>query len=347
MEAESIDADQTDMTADRPNGRATSHDVAKKAGVSRATVSYVVNGVPGKVTAETRERVLAAAAALGYTQYGPGRTLKSGVSDVVLFVLNDLPVGHALNTLLDELEAKLAEHGLSLVLFRVSEHGNPVSRVWREIGPCAVLGLDAISDADARAMREAELDVFRLDLQAGGQPGDLIQSQTDVGKAQVRFLAERGHEHVGYAYPEDPRVTHFASLRLEGAAAACEELRLPALDVRTVPLDLPGAIVAVEPWTSADSPITAVCAYNDGVAFALLAALRENRMRVPEDLAVIGVDNDPIGELLSPGLTTIDTRHAQVADELARLVIESRRGETPSIRPIPQRYEVIVRGSAP
>lgn len=346
MEAESVDLDQTDMT-DRPNGRATSHDVARLAGVSRATVSYVVNGIPGKVTVETRERVLAAAAELGYTQYGPGRTLKSGVSDVVLFVLNDLPVGHALNTLLDELETKLAEHGLSLVLFRVSEHGNSVSRVWREIGPCAVLGLDAISDADAREMRAAELDVFRLDLQAGGQPGDLLQSQTDVGKAQVRFLAERGHEHLGYAYPEDPRVTHFASLRLEGAAAACEELGLPALDVRTVPLDLPGAIVAVEPWTSADPPITAVCAYNDGIAFALLAAFRENRTRVPQDLAVIGVDNDPIGDLLSPGLTTIDTRHAQVADELARLVIESRRGETPSIRPIPQRYEVIVRGSAP
>jgi DNA-binding LacI/PurR family transcriptional regulator len=347
MEAKSLDEDQTDMTADRPNGRATSHDVAKKAGVSRATVSYVVNGVPGKVTTETRERVLAAAADLGYTQYGPGRTLKSGVSDIVLFVLNDLPVGHALNTLLDELEAKLAEHSLSLVLFRVSEHGNSVSRVWREIGPCAVLGLDAITDADAREMRDAELDVFRLDLQAGGQTGDLIQSQTDVGQAQVRFLAERGHEHLGYAYPEDPRVTHFASLRLQGAVAACQELGLAPLDIRTVPLDLPEATGAVEPWTTAGSPVTAVCAYNDGIAFALLAAIRENGMSVPDDLAVIGVDNDPIGQLLSPSLTTIDTRHVQVADELARLVIESRRGGSPSIRPIPQRYEVIVRGSAP
>ena len=331
----------------RSNGRATSRDVAKLAGVSRATVSYVVNGVPGKVTPETRERVLAAAAELGYTQYGPGRTLKSGVSDVVLFVLNDLPVGHALNSLLDELETKLAEHELSLVLFRVGDHGNPVSRVWREIGPCAVLGLDAITDADAGEMRDAGLDVFRLDLQASGQPGDLTQSQTDVGEAQVRFLAERGHERLAYAYPEDPRVSHFATLRREGARSACRDLGLPELEVRTVPLDLQGATTAVRPWTAADSPISAVCAYNDGIAFALLAAIRENGKRVPQDLAVIGVDNDPVGELLSPGLTTIDTRHVQVGDELARLVIEARRGTSPSIRPIPQRYDVVVRGSAP
>ena len=249
--------------------------------------------------------------------------------------------------LLDELETKLAEHELSLVLFRVGDHGNPVSRVWREIGPCAVLGLDAITDADAGEMRDAGLDVFRLDLQASGQPGDLTQSQTDVGEAQVRFLAGRGHERLGYAYPEDQRVTHFATLRLEGARSACRDLGLPELDVRTVPLDLHGAIAAVHPWTATDPPITAICAYNDGIAFALLAAIREHGKRVPEDVAVIGVDNDPIGELTSPGLTTIDTRHVQVGDELARLVIEARRGTSPSIRPIPQRYDVVVRGSAP
>ena len=61
-----------------------------------------------RITPETRERVLVAAAELGYSQFGPGRTLKSGRSDVVLFVLSDLPVGHALNSMLDELEAKLA-----------------------------------------------------------------------------------------------------------------------------------------------------------------------------------------------------------------------------------------------
>jgi DNA-binding LacI/PurR family transcriptional regulator len=330
-----------------PGRRVTSSDVAKKAGVSRATVSYVVNDVTDiRLTPETRARVLAAAAELGYSQYGPGRTLKSGRSDVVLFVLNDLPVGHALNSLLDELEAKLAENGLSLVIYRVGSRGNPVSRIWREIGPCAVIAMDAIDDRDAGEIRTAGVAVLRLNLRGGDEPGALIQSQTDVGAAQVRYLAERGHRRLGFAYPDDPRVESFASPRLEGARSAARELGLPDLDVRTIPLDPTTASIGVRPWTKPPRPISAICAYNDNVAFAVLAGLRHDGVAVPDEIAVIGVDNDPTGALVSPSLTTIDTRHVEVADELARLVTAGRTRPVPSIRAVPQPYSVIVRESA-
>jgi DNA-binding LacI/PurR family transcriptional regulator len=329
-------------------GRVTSADVARRAGVSRATVSYVVNGlVSVKVAPETRERVLAAAAELGYSQYGPGRTLKSGRSDVVLIVLNDLPVGHALNSMLDELEAKLAASDLSLVIFRVSARGNPLSRIWREIGPCAVIGMESIGELDATEMQAAGTDVIRLVLQGGDEPGVLTQSQAEVGEAQVRYLASRGHTRIGYAYPDDPRVESFAALRLKGATQACQALDLPGLDVRIIPLDRDAATAAVRPWTGGAAGVTAVCAYNDMVAYGVLAGLGENGLKVPDDVAVIGVDNDPVGALLSPSLTTIDTRHVEVADELARLVIAARDGATPSVRAIPQEYRVIVRESAP
>ena len=331
-----------------PIGRVTSADVAKRAGVSRATVSYVVNGlVSVKVAPQTRERVLAAAAELGYSQYGPGRTLKSGRSDVVLFVLNDLPVGHALNTMLDELEAKLAASDLSLVIFRVSGRGNPLLRIWREIGPCAVIGMESIGDADANEMRAAGTDVIRLVLQGGDEPGVLTQSQAEVGEAQVRYLVSRNHRRLGYAYPDDPRVEGFASLRLKGAVQACKALGLPDLDVQTVPLDRAGATAAVRSWMDGPSPITAVCAYNDMVAYAVLAGSAEHGLKVPDDIAIIGVDNDPVGALLTPSLTTIDTRHVEVADELARLVIAARDGEEPEMRAISQDYRVIARQTAP
>lgn len=329
-------------------GRVTSADVARLAGVSRATVSYVVNDVPGvKLTLETRERVLAAAAKLGYSQYGPGRTLKSGRSDVVLFVLTDLPVGHALNALLDELEARLAEAAVSLVLFRVTERGNPLARIWREIGPSAVIGLDAIGDDDAREMRAAGIDVIRLVLRDGDEPGVLSQSQTDVGKAQVEHLVSRGHRRLGFAYPDDQRVRTFAELRLQGATQAAKERGLPDLDVRTVPLERGPAAEAIGPWTSRPPAVTGVCAYNDQTAYAVLAALRDHGVAVPEDVAVIGVDNDPVGELISPTLTTVDTRHVEVGDELARLVIAMRERGEPDIHAVPQPPRIIVRQSAP
>jgi DNA-binding LacI/PurR family transcriptional regulator len=311
-------------------------------------VSYVVNGLSSvKVAPETRERVLAAAAELGYSQYGPGRTLKSGRSDVVLFVLNDLPVGHAVNTMLDELEAKLAASELSLVIFRVGQRGNPLARIWREIGPCAVIGIDSIGDHDAAEMRAAGTDVIRLVLRGGDEPGVLTQSQTEVGEAQVRHLASRGHRRLAYAYPDDVRVETFATLRLEGASRACQDLGLPNLDIQTVPLEREGAFAAVGSWTGAESSITGVCAYNDLVAYAVLAGLSDHGIKVPDDVAVIGVDNDPIGSLLSPSLTTVDTRHVEVAHELARLVIAMRSGAVLQMRPISHDYRVIVRGSAP
>ena len=197
--------------------RVTSADVARLAGVSRATVSYVVNGVPDiKITPATRERVLGAAAELGYSQFGPGRTLKSGRSDVVLFVLQDLPVGHALNLMLDELEGRLAAIDLSLVIFRVNERGNPLSRIWREIGPCAAIGMESINDAEAADMTAAGIDVFRLNLGTDEGSGALTQSQLEVGETQVSHLVRGGRRHLAYAYPDDPRVEAFARLRQPG-----------------------------------------------------------------------------------------------------------------------------------
>ena len=92
---------------------------------------------------------------------------------------------------------------------------------------------------------------------------------------------------------------------------------------------------------------TAICAYNDVIAYAVLAGIRDSGLVVPGDIAVIGVDNDPIGSLVEPSLTTIDTRHLEVADELARLVIAARRGRASEMRPISHEYGVIVRASTP
>jgi DNA-binding LacI/PurR family transcriptional regulator len=196
-------------------------------------------------------------------------------------------------------------------------------------------------------MRAAGLDVIGLVLQGGDEPGVLTQSQTEVGEAQVHFLAERGRRQLGYAYPDDPRVEAFATLRLNGAMRACEALGLPQLDVRVIPIERAGATAAVQSWTAASPRVDGVCAYNDVVAYAVLAGVRENGLIVPDDVAVIGVDNDPVGALIEPSLTTIDTRHVEVADELARLVIAARNGAASEMRPISHEYHVIVRASTP
>ena len=70
--------------------------------------------------------------------------------------------------MLDELEVRLAAMDLSLVVFRVNQRGNPLSRIWREIGPCAVIGMETDHGPEAEEMTEAGIDVFRLNLGSGG-----------------------------------------------------------------------------------------------------------------------------------------------------------------------------------
>lgn len=326
--------------------RVTSADVARHAGVSRATVSYVVNDVADAgISVETRERVLAAAAELGYSQYGPGRALKSGRSDVVLFVLNDMPVGHAINQLVHELQVRFSANGLSLLLYRVGPNSNPLSRIWREIGPRAVIGFDSIGSQDANEMRRAGIDVVRVSLGAADGPDVLTFAEAGVGESQVRFLAGLGHRRIGYAYPDEPKVATFAIRRLEGARYACRELGLPELAVRTVGIRRSDVADTVRSWVTPETGITAICAFNDLLAFAVVAGLRDNGLSVPGDVAVIGVDNDPVADLVSPTITTIETPYATTAEQVvARLASGPNEPGTEAVEAtLPK---VIVRESA-
>src|SRR5699024_8468011 len=93
-----------DVQVKESDRRVTSADVARLAGVSRATVSYVLNDTPGhRITADTRARVADAAARLGYAPSAAARTLRSGRSEVVLCLLPDWPIGPEVGAMLGHL----------------------------------------------------------------------------------------------------------------------------------------------------------------------------------------------------------------------------------------------------
>src|SRR3954470_23628440 len=104
------------MTVDGRLRRITSADVAREAGVSRTTVSYVLNETPHqKIPDATRQRVLDAVARLEYAPSAAARALQSGRSDVVLCLLPDWPIGPTVGALLEYLSAALAEQRLTFV----------------------------------------------------------------------------------------------------------------------------------------------------------------------------------------------------------------------------------------
>src|SRR5438105_4346468 len=106
------------MTDDQPKKRPpTSTDVAKTAGVSRTTVSYVLNGTEdGRISQATRAKVLAAVRQLGYAPNAQARLLRAGTSDVVLMPMPRDPLGPMFDTLLSSLSTELADRGLTLLI---------------------------------------------------------------------------------------------------------------------------------------------------------------------------------------------------------------------------------------
>ena len=330
------------MATDR---RVTSAEVALHSGVSRTTVSYVLNGTPNQsISSRTRQRVLDTAAQLGYTPSAPARALRSGRSDVVLFLLPEWPIGPSIARLVEDLTLALAAAGLTLVVHAHPRSARPVADLWKAITPAAVINHQALTDDETQAVRRAGIRVIEPNFQLG-DTGTFADFQQGIGRAQAEHLAAAGHRRLGYALPDDDRLSAFSRPRLEGAQRACAELGLDKPVTRTVPLNTDSASAAVRHWRQARHSITGVCAYNDEVALAVLAGMRTHQLTAPADLAVIGVDNIAAGALTDPALTTIATGMSALGQHLASAVTSSLEGRPVAPGPGPDMIQVVIRTS--
>jgi len=325
--------------------RPTATDVARRAGVSQATVSYVMNNTPHQVIPEpTRQRVLAAAVELGYTPSAAARMLVSGRSDVVLLLLPDWPIGLGVASLLDELSQAFAQHDLTFVI-HPQVRARPITELWKSIIPAAILAYDSFDETDLTAISRsgAELVVIS-ELDRGARAMDRAVNRT--GRIQVEHLARAGHRHLGYAWPDNDRVLFFARHRLEGVRAACVELGLPEPRVTTTPLTADGGAAAIAGWRAREPAVTAICAFNDEVALAVLAGARQLGLAVPDDLAVIGVDDIPAAALAAPPLTTVAGNIHVTAQDIVDAVLGKLDGRSAAPRPRPDADRVVRRVSA-
>ncbi len=152
--------------------RVTSADVAREAGVSRTTVSYVLNDTPHqKIPEETRQRVLDAVARLEYAPSAAARTLQRGRSDTVLCLLPNWPIGPAVGASLEHLSAALAARGLTLLAHPSAGSSRTLADAWRAVSPAAVVLFEDADEEDLAAMRAEGIQVT-VALLAGGGGGE-------------------------------------------------------------------------------------------------------------------------------------------------------------------------------
>jgi DNA-binding LacI/PurR family transcriptional regulator len=306
----------------------------------------VLNNTPHQVIPEaTRQRVLAAADELGYSPSPAARALAGGRSNVVLALLPEWPIEPAVGRLLADLSTTLADRGFTFVAHPYSAV-RPLSEIWKAITPAAVVTFEELDQTEAQKLTAAgvELTVALIGGRRGPHALDIPEQQ--AGLLQAKRLAVAGHRHLGYAWPDDARVTAFAKARLEGVRQACADLGLPEPHVLTVPLNPYGAADAVRAWREAEPTVTGICAYNDDVAFAVIAGARHQGCDIPRDLAVIGVDNIPVAAVASPPLTTVDPDLQAISQYIADTIVSKLSGRPSPRRPRSDTHFVIDRDSA-
>jgi DNA-binding LacI/PurR family transcriptional regulator len=286
-----------------PVRRPTSTDVARRAGVSRATVSYVLNDVPHQTIPDaTRQRVLAAAEELGYTPHAAARTLRAGESRLVLFINAGIPYGANLSVMIDTLSAEVTASGRSLVIWQQHDPAD-LAATLAHLQPALAITLGRLTGEQRALLARAHIPSLET-----GTGADLDGADTGV-TLQIRYLASQGHRQLGYVTTADVQFGMFAEHRLAGARSACAELGLnpPAVAELSAP---PEALVSdlsaiLRTWTKRPDPVTAVACYNDVYAAACLAAASQARLSVPDDLSIIGMDDEAVSGYTQPALTTI------------------------------------------
>lgn len=282
-------------------------DVAAAAGVSTATVSYVLNDTPGQtITEATRLRVQRAVAELGYTPHGVARTLRSGRSRIVLLHIGSLVTGNSLDSVVTGMTEELRKHGH--VLLVSTDSGGIDDSVLAAVSPRAVLDLTKVA--------------------TGTEEDDPVSGVTDgyhVGLAfhtitQLRYLAERGHRHIAFVLPaEGAGAVGHARISHAEQAAAQLGLTLEVVHLHTA-ADGRGDPEVVRHLVEG-TDVTAVAAFDDDVALAVLAAMRRTGHRVPDDLAVIGFDEGRHAALWEPALTTVRINATAYGRRAARITL--------------------------
>ena len=323
----------------RPPSRITSNDVAREAGVSQSTVSFVLNGTPGQtIPEETRRRVLDAVKKLDYRPRASARSLAAGHSDVVLLALPGLPISANLSRFIEQLAGALAERGLSLVTHLAEGHGRPLPDLCAAVDASAVISLIPFDEETTEALYRAGAQVV---LGTGSQARTELQG---IGHFQAEHLIGLGRTRLGYALPREHPTQFRVQERLRGVAAACAERGLAAPIALEVAMDGAKAALAVDQWTEAS--VTAVCAYNDETAMAVLAGMHLRDLRAPNDIAVIGVGDIAAAQVSLPPLSTIGFDYEETGRELAQAILESLAGGKPAPQDGLSRPRLVLRTSA-
>ncbi|MGF9649662.1 LacI family DNA-binding transcriptional regulator [Pseudarthrobacter oxydans] len=287
-------------------------DVAELAGVSHQTVSRVVNGHPN-VSKTTREKVEAAIAELGYRRNTAARSLVTRRSQTIGVLGSELSQYGPANTMLGvEQAARDAGYFVSIAALR-SVSRDAIFDALRHFLDQAVDGI-AVLVPHTETLRILEEFNPGVPVMAVGSLGNAAVSGAMVdqklgAELAVRHLIELGHSRIGHV--AGPADWIDGALRTEGWRAALQHAGLQD-DLLLEGDWSAGSGYAIGRQLAAERRATAVFVGNDQMALGVLRAFNEAGVRVPDDVSVVGFDDQPESSYFTPPLTTVRQDFAEL-----------------------------------
>lgn len=284
----------------RPPKQPTIYDVAQLAGVAPSTVSRAF-ARPGRVKAETAERIRQVAAEVGYRVNPLALGVQTGRTSMLALVVSDV-TNPFYAEIIRGAESAAAEAGYVLVLMdaqesRRMEHDS-LNRSLSVVEGIILAG-SRLSDSDIRMMaKQRPLVVLNRDV--AGVPG-IVPNIPQGTWLAAEHLAR--HDHRSLTYVAGPEASWADGMRWVGLRAAAAKLGQRVHRMGPFAPTVAGGRAAARRLLQ--DPPTAVVAYNDQLAIGLTLALQANGVRVPDDVSVIGFDNIFTAKIVTPALTTV------------------------------------------
>ncbi len=335
-------------------GRTTQEQVAQEAGVSRTTVSLVLNDVPdAHISPETRERVREAARQLNYYPDSAARRLASGKTRTIALVWHRGPDrtyrDAFLPGLLEGIGRAARRRGYH-VLFRSVEvdepNGSYIELIHGRHTDGLILSGPRCDDPYLRALRREGFPTVlhgRLD---GMAIPSVDVDNVEGARTAVNHLLGLGHRRVGII-TNAPMEYAASQQRLEGYRRALREAGIPYNDawVREGNFDEESGHAAIKDLLMLDEAPHAVFIASDVVAIGALRALHEEGVSVPAEMAIVGFDDVTAARFMTPALTTIHVPAFGLGWGAAELLIEIAENGSPEIAHVELGTELVVRES--
>ncbi len=303
-------------------------DVARLAGVSRTTVSFVLNNTPGKAISEqTRKKVLDAARELNYEPDEVARSLSMTRHRAIglLICRSHYMLSDAFTiTLIEGMAKVLNRHRYRLVLQPVQDEWANYSEIARtdELDGIVIINPHADDPGLDRAKREGIPLVIIGTLKKVDLPQVDIDN-VEAAKSVIRYLIELGHEKIAMISHADRRYVA-ARDRIRGYRDALREAGLPDREsyLRYGNFTEESGWRAAEDLLDQEERPSAIFAGNDTVAYGVYRALWAAGLRIPEDISIAGMDDDFPSRFLNPPMTSMSVPAASIGAEAARLCID-------------------------